>query len=77
MSIDNRGRWPTKRRSVVLFGGAPPKGRTVLFAFGYADLAMWLGVTVGTIRNLVSEGKLDPTSFDSIVEYARTRGKSI
>lgn len=46
------------------------RGRTRLWAYGYADLAMLLGVSEGAVRQLVRRGKLDPSSLASVVAFA-------
>lgn len=47
----------------------PKKGRPRIWAYGYQDLAAFLGTSVGAVRAAAAEDRLDPSSFDSIIAY--------
>lgn len=56
----------TRRRHVTLCDGTPVRGRHRLWAFGYESLASLTGLSVGTLRNMVSAGTLDPSDLASV-----------
>jgi prophage antirepressor-like protein len=57
---------------VIESGKVPHKGRPRMWAFGYADLAELLGITEQSVRNMVAQGKLDPTSLEALCrEWAK------
>lgn len=54
---------------MITTGRAPTKGRPKLWAYGYADLATFLGMTVGSLRIAVHEGRLDPSSLEELYRW--------
>lgn len=64
----------TRLRTVVLCRGVPPKGRSRVWAFGYADLSKLLGKSQAALRMAVHQGRLDPTDLEAIcLEWLRRR----
>ena len=55
-----------RRRAVTISPLVPKRGRTQLWAYGYADLAHLTDLTEGTLRNLVFKHKLDPGDLEQI-----------
>ncbi len=51
------------------------QGRPAIFAYGYGDLADFLGFrNIGSVRNAVSKGLFDPANLESIFAFkARAR----
>ena len=63
-----------KRRSVVRTSGLiPRRGRPVLWAVGYADLALLFGMTVAAVRKAVARGQFNPGDLGSVIAYATAR----
>lgn len=63
------------RRTVLESGLVPRGGRPLLWAYGYADLAVLLGTTTAAVRQLVQRGELDPSSLESVCRcWARRAG---
>jgi hypothetical protein len=63
-------------RRITFTGRCPERADTKLWAFGYADLADFIGCTENTIRGAVSRGHLDPGSLESIFAYKEGRRRS-
>jgi hypothetical protein len=64
----------SRRRSVTLCDGTPHapgwrSGSTALWAFGYDALARLFGCSVAHARALVSAGRVDPRSLESVARY--------
>lgn len=60
-----------QRRSLVRVSGlVPRRGRPVLWAYGYADLAVLLKMSDVAVRKAVERGAFDPASLASIVAFA-------
>jgi hypothetical protein len=56
----------TKLRTVVLCKGVPPTGRSRVWAFSYGSLAALLGLTKGTVRQMVFQGRLEPADLEQV-----------
>lgn len=54
---------------------APP--RTITWAFSYYEIAKFLGLSVGTVKNLVYKGSLDPSSLESLFQYRLKKNKVV
>jgi hypothetical protein len=56
------------RKKVFVSERVPDTGPTKLWAYGYADLAAFIGMTEAAVRKAVQEKRLDPTSLIDIFE---------
>lgn len=63
-----------KVRRVKASAAIPRKGRPVIWAFGYADLAVALGRSESAVRTLVYRKRFDPTDLVSVANYIRDHG---
>ncbi len=51
----------------------PGRAKRRLWAYGYAEIALYLGVTEQAVRTAVHRGHLDPSSLESL-HAAKLRG---
>lgn len=64
------------RRMVTTEERASRGGHSVLWGYGYATLAVFLGYgphQLGALRQAVHKGRLDPASLDSIYAFKQRR----
>ena len=64
---EDRVKTERRLRTVEIAEGAPSKGR--LWAFGYPDLAAFLGMSEDAVRQSVSRNQLDPARLESIYAF--------
>ena len=65
-----------KRRSVV-YVSERTKKKCELWGYGYADLALLLGATEGTVRNWVCRKKLAPHDLLTLFRFAVRKNPAI
>jgi hypothetical protein len=63
------------RRTVTLCSPhlVTKKGRTRLWAYGYADLAQLFGMSKGAVCKAVQRGRFDPANLSEIIDFALSR----
>lgn len=65
------------RRHAVIGGpGIPRKGRPLIWAFGLGDLAAFYRLTIAGVRRAIREGRLDPSSLDSVMAFHHRKQRS-
>lgn len=63
----------SRRLTVIPCDRVPRKGRSRLWAYGYADLAALLGTTEGAARQAVARGTLNPKDLRAVCEAWQAR----
>jgi len=43
------------------------------FSYTFDDIARAAGLSLGTIKNATSQGKLDPSNLESVIEFVNLR----
>lgn len=62
-----------RRAKVEVSEHAARRGRPRLWAYGYADLALLFGMKEPAVRRAVADGRLDPSSLQSVLAFAAKR----